>query len=191
MEENIIHVQWEGPISFLDVIRYDSPSDYGIYQVCGPHPSYGPHSLLYIGRAQRQPFSRRLRQEGWEGWQNTNGAVEVFLGRLSGSSTPENDLWEQQIARVEQILIYAHRPAHNSSGLNRNNDPQVGDLHILNWGSRGRLLPEVSGARWSSRFNVIENYYAYGAHREKTTTDYDENMRIDDENEESTAKPEF
>jgi hypothetical protein len=120
--------------------------------------------LLYIGKAQEQTFGVRLSQEGWKAWQEGNGTVEVYLGRLSGSTTPDDQSWSDQISRVERLLIYSHLPAHNASGLNTNNDPYVHELHVLNWGDRGYLLPEVSGARWSTRFAVIERYDAYGSH---------------------------
>ena len=164
--EEIIHIQWDGPMSFEDITKdrkYTTAIDYGIYQVCGPHPSYGSNKLLYIGRAQKRTFGVRLTEEGWIHWQLTNGTVVVYLGRISGSFTPDNDTWNAQIDRAERLLILAHRPSHNSKGLNRNNDPNVGSLHILNWGDRGALLPEVSGARWSSRFAAIDKYGPYSS----------------------------
>lgn len=164
MNEDIVHIQWSGPYPFARLTEFVGPSDYGVYQVCGKHTAYGPAALLYLGKAQEQAFGTRLLQEGWAGWQEANGTVEFYLGRLSGSATPPDPVWSDQISRVERLLIYAHLPAHNASGLHHNNDPEVGSLHILNWGERGCLLPEASGARWSERFAVVDNYGPYGSH---------------------------
>ena len=162
-----MHIQWSGPYPLARLAEFAGPSDYGIYQVCGKHPAYGALALLYIGKAQEQTFGVRLYQEGWTGWQEANGSVQFYLGRLSGSQTPAGADWNKQISQAERLLIYAHRPAHNASGLYRNSDPEVGNLHVLNWGERGCLLPEVSGARWSERFETIEKYGPYGSHSDE------------------------
>ena len=163
--EQVIHVQWTGPFTFADALTFtDRRTDYGVYQVCGLHPAYGQRTLLYLGRAQQQTFGKRLSQEGWERWQVTNGNVVVYLGRLAGAVTPPDADWDEQIALTERLLIVAYRPAHNASGLYRNDDPAFKHLHVLNWSDRGYLSPEVSGARWATRFSVIENYAIYGGH---------------------------
>ena len=165
MDEIIVHIQWSGPYSFVEASRFqDLRMDYGVYQFCGPHTVYGRDVLLYLGKAARQTFGVRIQQEGWERWQEANGSVRVFLGRLSAGSTPQNDLWNREIDLAERLLIQAHRPAHNASGLYRTRDPDIERLHVLNWGDRGALLPEVSGARWSARFASIPGYAAYGSH---------------------------
>jgi hypothetical protein len=77
---------------------------------------------------------------------------------LSDKTTPDPHTWDKQIERVERLLIFAHRPAHNASGLYRHNDDDIENLHVFNWGERGALLPEVSGLRLSMRFAVIPGY---------------------------------
>ena len=170
VNEEIIHIQWEGPIPFAQIPSFCGKTDFGIYQVHGRHPIYGPDTLLYLGKAERRSFGVRLKEEGWAAWQEDNGTVAFYLGRLSGSETPDAAVWNEHISRAERLLIYAHRPAHNSAGLNTNNDPSVGSLHILNWGNRGGLLPEVSGSRWSSRF-ADSPYAAFGS--DNTASDKD------------------
>lgn len=160
-----MHIQWSGPYSFVEASRFqDLRTDYGVYQFCGPHTVYGRDVLLYLGKAAKQTFGVRIQQENWVNWQEANGSVRVFLGRISGGETPDNDTWNSQIGWAETLLIKAHRPAHNSSGLNRTGDQRVGRVHVLNWGDRGALLPEVSGARWSARFASIPGYAPYGSH---------------------------
>jgi len=168
-EITTIHVQWSGPLTLDEAVsRNDTRTDYGVYQVYGRHPLYGAQALLYIGRAQQQTFGKRLSQEGWEPWQDAEGAVQVHVGRLSGDATPDAPAWDKQIERVERLLIFAHRPAHNASGLYRHNDEDIESLHIFNWGERGALLPEVSGLRLNLRFAVIPGYAVYGAHPPET-----------------------
>lgn len=167
----IIHVQWSGPNPFSETVSLNNQqTDDGIYQVYGRHPLYGALALLYLGRAQKSTFGKRLSQEGWESWQNAEGAVQVHLGRLSGEAAPDEQARHTQIARVERLLIFAHRPAHSASGLYRHGDDDIENLHVFNWGERGALLPEVSGLRMSMRFAVIPGYAAYGAHEENSDT---------------------
>ena len=163
MTAEIIHLQWDGPFTYEKMTTFNGPTDFGIYQVCGLHPVYGA-SLLYVGRAQKRTFATRLQEEGWPFWEQVNGSVEFYLGRLSGSETPHNDTWNLLIARVEQLLIYAHHPARNATSIAKISDPDVATLHILNWGNRGKLLPEVSGYRWSHHFDAVPNYAPFGSH---------------------------
>ena len=168
MAEAVIHIQWEGPLQVADALKLtDEDSDYGIYQVYGPHPVYGVGTLLYIGKAQRQTFAQRIKQERWTDWEYFEGKVHIYVGRLHGESTPTDATWERQIAIAEALLIASHKPSHNSSGvgyLSKNTDKAVRDLHVFNWGDFGRLLPEVSGGRWSTKYDYIPNYDAYGRH---------------------------
>jgi hypothetical protein len=163
----LIHVQWEGPFPFASISSLKRPADHGVYQVYGRHPLYGGNALLYLGRAQKSTFAKRLSEEGWLNWEAAEGPVQVHVGRLSGSTTPDDLTWDEQIARVERLLIFAHRPAHNASGLYRLTDPDLASLHVFNWGARGALLPEVSGQRLLQRFAVIPGYAPYGSHNKE------------------------
>lgn len=165
MNEQIIHIQWDGPFSYAQVLTFRGAADYGVYQVHGHHPVYGAKVLLYLGKAELQPFGIRLSQEGWSEWQIGNGDVEFYLGRLSGSATPDAATWSKQISVVERLLITAHKVAHNRRDVHAFDVAEFHYLHVLNWGNRGGLLPEVSGARWSSRFATIDLYGAYGTHQ--------------------------
>lgn len=115
----IIHLRWEGPLTLPEVAAHNQATDYSVYQVCGPHVSYGADALLYIGRAQKQTFSARLQQERWQEWQKDNGSVFFYLGRLHGDETPDFQTWDEQIAFAEKLLILSHRPAHNAKDLYR------------------------------------------------------------------------
>ena len=142
-----IHLLWSGPhkLSALSSLQ-DRAQDYGVYQIYGQHPAYGPNSLLYIGQANSQTFGVRINQEGWQGHSDADN-LEIYVGRLAGAQTPTLEIWEQQITIAERLLIYSHFPAANSAGLNRLPDG-IEQYHLLNWGHYRQLLPEVSGYRW-------------------------------------------
>lgn len=162
-QETIIHVDWEGPTSLVDVKNLKGPTDYGVYQVYGGSPVYGGSSLLYIGRVTDQHFGTRIPQEvQWLG--NRDAAkVEVYVGRLGGSVTPDNDTWVRLITLAERLLIAAHSPPHNNQKNLGRLEPELWYVHVLNWGSHRDLLPEVSGARWTTRFDDPPNYHTFDA----------------------------
>lgn len=169
MATTIIHIQWEGPYSLSMIKQFtDENIDYGVYQVYGFHSTYGSNVLLYIGKTRDQTFAKRVAQENWEGWEMGEGKVHFYIGRLAGSETPSKREWNRQIDLVEALLISAHKPAHNKvnvGNLSIKTDQAVRDVHVLNWGDRCTLLPEVSGSRWSYKFDDPPQYAYYGNHK--------------------------
>ena len=133
----------------------------GIYQIYGSHPLYGNDVLLYIGKAQAQTFCTRIKQEGWEITNDPN-TIKVYIGRLIGEKSVSKREWKTQINLAEKLLIYSHAPAYNSSNLNSLPEKEVVETTVFNWGSHRQLYPEVSGRRWSSKYEHIENdaYYS-------------------------------
>jgi hypothetical protein len=160
-EERIIHIEWKGPHRFKAVRALTGPKDYGVYQIYGGHPVYGNSALLYIGLAAAQQFGVRIRQE--QQWLDNRdaGRVEVYVGRLSGSKTPTDKIWDKQIRLAERLLIYAHSPPHNTQKSLATLERDLRFVRVMNWGCHRDLLPEVSGARWTSRFDVIPNYQPF------------------------------
>jgi hypothetical protein len=143
MQEQIIHIQWEGLFSIKDLhILRNEDTDYGIYQISGCHPVYGSSVLVYIGKAVRQTFGERIFQAGWEDNQDA-GRLEIYVGRLAGASTPSDSIWEKEISLAESLLIFAHAPAHNSKSITSIPDKKLRNIHILNWGARRDLMTEV------------------------------------------------
>ncbi len=160
-EEATIHIEWDGPCRLDEVSRLTGPTDYGVYQIYGGHPVYGNSSLLYIGLAAAQQFGVRIQQE--KQWLDNRdaGRVEVYVGRISGSKTPTDEIWGQDIKLAERLLIFAHSPPHNTQKSLAALEPDLRYVRILNWGRHRDLLPEVSGARWTSRFDSIPNYHQF------------------------------
>ena len=162
----IIHIDWDGPYSLED-LKGKTPKlsneevDHGIYQVYGRHILYGGDILLYIGKAAKQTFKTRILQEGWAENQDSK-RLSIYVGRLAGQETPTNTDWSIQIDLCESLLIYAHSPALNSKGINTIPDEDLKDIHVLNWGNHRDLLPEVSGARWTTKYDEMEEYGIYG-----------------------------
>jgi len=158
----IIHIEWSGPFSFPKVKDLTNDWDCGIYQIYGGHPVYGSRSLLYIGQADGQSFGTRIPQH--KRFLNNRDAdqLQAYVGRLSGSEKPSDEIWHQQIQLAERLLIFAHSPTLNTQKSLGTLGNDLRDVHILNWGHHADLLPEVSGARWSNRFDDIPNYHPYG-----------------------------
>lgn len=158
----LIQIDWDGPYTLNELHRLtDESHDYGIYQIYGKHIVYGKDVLLYIGKADQQTIGKRVSQENW--W-NTNDSnhLKIYVGRMAGEGTPEEDTWSKEINLAEKLLINIHKPAYNSKNLTSIPDDELQDFHILNWGDHRDLLPEVSGLRWTRKLdNTDYNIYKY------------------------------
>ena len=141
----------------------DGPSDYGIYQVYGPHPANATESLLYIGQANDQTFGERFtnadRQEWYpDGWGDNTVLLRFFTGRVLPTRDEQqrgaidDELWGRHIDLAENLLIYVHSPHWNAKGIHAittERSAAYDDCHVFNWGTRSALLPEVSGMRYT------------------------------------------
>lgn len=164
MNENIIHIDWDGPYKLKQLSELKGEkTDYGIYQIYGTHPIYGSNVLLYLGKADKQTFGDRIAQEGWE-INSDAERLKIYVGRLAGEATPTNEQWSMEISLAEKLLIYSHKPAFNAQSLKSIPDNELQNIHILNWGNYCDLMSEVSGARWTSKFDNMPNYEVYGDH---------------------------
>ena len=149
-----INILWTSGIELESAYEADGVSDFGIYQVYGAHPVYGNHVLLYIGRSRCQTFGGRfLRHEKWPLNQDSKN-FKVYFGRLASDHEVTNSDWDNMIDIAEKLLIFAHQPACNSSNINSAGDEIPEEAHVLNWGDRGLLLPEVS----ANRFDAGDGY---------------------------------
>jgi hypothetical protein len=150
-----IHISWDGPYSFEEIKQLNNKKgDFGVYQIYGNHPIYGSKVLLYIGKVSyHQTFANRLSLEkkNWEEDENFE-SLEIYVGKLYGSQTPEYKEWSKQIDMAEKLLICSHSPAYNFSRKGPLKDPDLQDVFIYNWDEFKSLLPEVSGARWTNKF---------------------------------------
>jgi len=156
----IIHIEWEGPYTLNSISTLTDAKDFGVYQIYGSHAVYGSQVLLYIGKADRQTFGVRIKQELWQLNKDAR-AVQVYIGRLAGETTPSTEQWSQDIADAEKLLIYAHAPASNSQYINQIPEQTLRDIHVLNWGMHRDLLAEVSGARWTAKYYAMPSYEIY------------------------------
>ena len=155
----IINIEWSGPHSIGNALEAITPDTcFGIYQVYGPHPIYGSPQLLYIGKASDRTFSTRLPEHGWVHGTRDVSQVSIYLGRLCGSATPDNDTWSEEIALAERLLIYAHFPPYNTQKWAAGSDPAIREVHVLNWKQHRDLLPEVSGLRWYEADEKLRPY---------------------------------
>lgn len=146
----IIQLIWEGPFQLhqLEILQNDS-INYGVYQIYGKHPIYGNDVLLYIGKADKQTFGKRISQENW-GNVNDSNCTEIYVGRLAGKKIPSEEAWSKEITQAESLLIYIHKPAYNAKNIGSIDYEDLSNIHILNWGNYRSLHPEVSGLRWAT-----------------------------------------
>ena len=174
-EPTRIHLLWNGPHTCGAVLEMDHSTDFGIYQVYGPHPVSGADSLLYIGRANDQTFGDRFTNPDRQVWSPDDGPfgdntalLRFFVGRVHPTHDQQqrgaidDELWGTWINRAERLLICAHVPHWNAmgvAGITREQTDDYDNYHVLNWGTRASLLPEVSGARhgWSHFDQVCDN----------------------------------
>ena len=157
----IIHIEWDGPFALKDIGSYTSESDYGLYQIYGGHPVYGSNVLLYIGKAASQHFGTRIPQEKHWLENRDAGRINVYLGKLAAEATPSDDIWDNHIDLAERLLIFAHSPANNTQKGIARLDADLQPVHVFNWGYHRDLLPEVSGARWTSKFGEMPKYHVF------------------------------
>lgn len=162
-----ISLHWTGPHSYNDVSEMDEDHDFGLYQIYGIHPVYGVDTLLYIGLANGNTFGSRFRNadrvfmnDDNAPWEDNGCGIRIHTGRIHRENTvptPTDHTWGNWITVAERLLIHAHSPTWNSSSIATPPNGNVGriryrDVHILNWGQFGLLLPEVSGARYTEEF---------------------------------------
>ena len=154
----IINIDWDGPFTQQQTQDFTGPTDYGVYQLYGRHPVYDtlPGTLLYIGKAPQQTFATRIEQHAVEPWTGTTAAI--FVGRFADKQQPGNAEWERYIDEAEKLLIFSHGPAWNSQFINHYGD-DIRNLHILNWGNYGQLLPEVSRERYANSGHYLPDDY--------------------------------
>lgn len=160
-----IHVFWEGPFDLKQVERINNEDrDYGVYQIYGHHPLYGSSVLLYIGQAQVQTFGKRISQQEWKNRSDPDN-MQVYVGRLAGRNKITSDAWNTLIEQTEKLLIYAHQPAFNTQSTKSLPEEDVLENRIYNWYSHRDLFPEVSGRRFTSRFDHIVEDHIYEGKR--------------------------
>ncbi|MFK5921473.1 MAG: hypothetical protein QM496_04795 [Verrucomicrobiota bacterium] len=152
----LIHISWDGPhtLSDLKTLRNED-KDYGLYAIYGSHPMYGPDVLLYLGKASEQTLGVRIGQESWLDHEDHSN-IKIYVGRLCGPRKCSDDEWSGLILDAERLMIYAHTPAYNSQNVASIPYKNLRDIHVLNWGSYRRLIPEVSGARWSDIHDELD-----------------------------------
>lgn len=133
-----VRIQWEAPISLADALKRKGKDDWGLYQIYGQHPVFGPNSLLYVGETKDQSFGGRMGQH--KAWLKWEGDIEIRLGKLAkGDYTDAN--WSETLQAVEALTIFWHAPPYNSRNIARH---CTKGYHVQNLGQRGRLLPEYS-----------------------------------------------
>lgn len=143
-----IEIWWTGPYKWDDIKILKESKDYGVYQIYGTHNVNGPNALLYIGQAIKQKFSQRISQHDWTEWEYSN--VDIYIGRLGGTSQIDIDEWDKLIDVAERLLIYYCKPPYNT--ININNYGDIENTIVINLAQKNRLPMEVSTFYSDSEF---------------------------------------
>jgi len=166
LEELFILVDWSGPHKYEEASQFHEHHDYGLYQIYGRHLVYGSWALLYIGCAPDRNLGIRIPEHG-----NcyTEQPFEFHVGRLRGP-TPDKTTWRNHIKLAEQLLINVHAPILNVQHNRAELGPELNHVHVFNYRQYRSLMPEVSGARWGTRFDHIayDQYYSADNFRQPT-----------------------
>jgi hypothetical protein len=163
-----INIFWEGPFSKDDILndeinskRYDNTADkIGIYQIYGTHPLYGRDKLLYIGRTRdKKGFKNRLRNR-WvieNGQDNEN--IKIYLGTIFSDVECIEGKEHDFIEKAEVLLIYALKPAFNSSNIQSAGKISE-DYIIYNYNNYRDIYPILSSKyfRQEEDLNTIITY---------------------------------
>lgn len=157
-----IHIFWEGPHNLNEIKNLDKGKDYGVYQIYGHHPLYGSSVLLYIGLAESQTFAERVDQHKIK-WLDyaADKNTQVYVGRFAGRNKITNDEWTSVIELAEKLLIFAHQPVFNTQNTKSIPEDSVLNNRIYNWDQRRDLFPEVSGGRFTYKFDHIDESHIY------------------------------
>ena len=168
-----ITIEWEGPFTIEHVLKLkDRQKDYGLYQIYGPHPVYGPDSLLYIGMTKTSFGDRILGDLAYPNGilcEDEPENLKVRIGRIvniDGSDAPSDRKKKQVIHDAEKLQIYRHTPAYNSHHIGGDwpipHDRQV--LSVENTECHGKLVKTLtSSLEWlldqhSSRVEVQKRH---------------------------------
>ncbi len=146
-----LRVKWEGPFTPAEVRaryvnggsapRWEGP-DYGLYQIYGKHIVAGK-TLIYVGKANRQTFSRRFKQHAK--WLDGETGIEVYLGRIYDrkrhTSARQWKGWETDVYLAERLVIHKYSPNYNSSSIARPPVFAHKRVVLVHAGRRARLEP--------------------------------------------------
>lgn len=151
-----IEIWWSGPYKKDDIKNFNESKDFGVYQIYGTHNVNGVNALLYIGQAVNQNFSKRIAQHNWTEWEYSN--VDIYVGRLGGTTQINIDDWDKQINIAERLLIYYCKPPYNT--VNINDYGKIENTIVINLAQKNRIPMEVSTFYNDSKF-WDENWFEY------------------------------
>jgi len=159
MSENIIEIEWEGPLSIDRVIetKHDCGSkgddwggcDYGVYQIYGSHILCGEEALLYIGQVHEQVFSERFKEHKKDLLIDDDlEKIKIHLGRIDNTPKYPNkytsknnwESWRKDVDITEAVLVYKYSPNYNSQLLQEHpNIAPYNEIKLVHKGNRGKI----------------------------------------------------
>ncbi len=113
---------------------------------------------MYIGKVENQTFNTRITQEDWNYWHDDSNNIEIYVGRIADEVDVEFEDVRKRINISEKLLIFAHSPVCNTSNSKGVYESIDINWHVLNWGKKRDLFPEVSAMMFSVHNKYIDNY---------------------------------
>ncbi|GHV43717.1 hypothetical protein AGMMS49546_26130 [Spirochaetia bacterium] len=162
VEFKIFHLYWKKYLWSEAVLKnfndFNTDRDFGIYQIYGDHPIYGDDTLLYIGKAATETFTKRMKSHYDFDASQAGEFTRIHLGYFCEIDDMNQQIWEDAISIVEPILINAHIPALNGQGVKGFFKSPEQNILVFNWGEKGRMFSEVSSLRCSGFYHDCEKY---------------------------------
>ena len=90
---------------------------------------------------------------------DTRKETDSLFHWLSNFKKGETTLTNTALA--EELLIHSHQPVYNIRNKQTINEERIMNVHVFNWGASKKLFPEVSGRRFTSRFDHIGEEHIY------------------------------
>ena len=138
----LVHLVWDGPISFDEARKLLADEDYGLYALYGTHTIFGADALLYVGRANAQRFGQRLPAHYPDWIRHSASDITVYVGRIGGWEFLDDAKWGKMINQTEHLVVHYTSPPYNS-GLIKN-PPPFEPMLILNHNRRHRLPQSIT-----------------------------------------------
>ena len=145
VDSHRIDINWKSYSAMKDA-TVDEPC---LYQIYGNHFLYGSQALLGLGYSNgesslSEKMEEFLSERSCQPDTSLNG-YESFTVRVGSPVYKSNICLEE----VLKFLIYTSKPSFNKEYCTLGGNTELlKNIHILNWGNYGILLPEITSARW-------------------------------------------
>ena len=142
IEAEVISLIWSGPYKMDDFLKESKNQGSGVYQIYGTHNIYGPDTLLYIGKTEKNSFGERISWHNEEWTYDEGSDVDIYLGCIDSKERMNKSKRNNQIDRAERLLIYYATPPYCSKG--KKSFGKMPPTILLNYRRRKRVPYVIS-----------------------------------------------